>query len=233
MELIGYAIAFLALVISFGAQAYIKSSYSKYSKIKTDGGLTGKEVARKILDKNNLKNVKVEEVSGYLSDHYDPKSKTVRLSTDNYNNANIANVAVAAHECGHAIQDGENYTFLRVRASLVPLVNLSSYGGYFAIAIGAAANIMSLMWIGIMLEVVILIFQLVTLPVEFNASHRALNKLKDMKLLKKSELADSKTVLTAAALTYVASVVSALAYVIRLLLVVMARNRDNDRDEDE
>ena len=119
-------LALISIAITCGAQIYIKSSYAEYSKVNTKKGLTGEETARLILDKNGLKNVKVEKVSGYLSDHYDPSSKCVRLSESNYNGIGIANVSVAAHECGHAIQDKEDYSFMRLRASLVPIVNLST-----------------------------------------------------------------------------------------------------------
>ena len=226
MDVLIILIGIASIIISFGAQAYIKSAYSKYSKVKTDGNLTGKDVARKILDKNGLSNVKVEEVRGYLSDHYDPKTKMVRLSSDNYNGANVANVAVAAHECGHAIQDGENYSFLRVRASLVPVVNFSSYAGYAIILLGSFTGAFGLIWLGILLIGMILVFQLVTLPVEFNASDRALKQIKEMNLLTDKELDQGREVLTAAALTYVASVVTAIVQVLRLVLIYGVRNRD-------
>ncbi len=219
-------LALISIAITCGAQIYIKSSYAEYSKVDTKKGLTGEETARLILDKNGLKNVKVEKVSGYLSDHYDPSSKCVRLSESNYDGIGIANVSVAAHECGHAIQDKEDYSFMRLRASLVPIVNLSSKAGYVAILLGCIFSFV-LVWIGIICEVMILLFQIVTLPVEFDASKRALTKIKEYKLLDEKELNGGKTMLTAAALTYVASVATTLIEIFRLVLIY---GRRNDRD---
>ena len=220
-------LAIISILITLGAQLYIKSSYSQYTKIKSQKGLTGYETARMILDKNDLKNIKVEKVSGYLSDHYDPSNKCVRLSESNYDGVGIANVSVAAHECGHAIQDKEDYSFMRLRASLVPIVNLSSKAGYIAILLGCLLGALGLVWIGILCEVVILLFQIVTLPVEFDASRRALNKIKEYKILDSKELNGGKTMLTAAALTYVASVASTIIEIFRLILIY---GRRNDRD---
>ena len=166
-----------------------------------------------------MSNVKVEEVSGFLSDHYDPSTKTVRLSTNNYNDASIAAVSIAAHECGHALQDKEGYFMLRLRASLVPLVNLSSKAGYAVIMIGLFANLLKLVWLGIFLEMVILLFQLVTLPVEINASKRAMKQIKAIGLLSGKEIGEGRTMLISAALTYVASVASAIADILQLILV--------------
>ena len=219
MDLIIILLAVISLVISLGAQSYIKSSYSKYAKVLAKKGLTGKEVARLILDKNDLKKVDVGNVTGYLSDHYDPSLKIVNLSNDNYNGTGIANVAVAAHECGHAIQDKEGYQFMRIRHSLVPLVNLSSYAGYFAIVIGCLTGLFGLIYLGILLESVILLFQLITLPVEIDASSRALKKIKEYKILDEKELTSGKKVLTAAALTYVAGVATAIIQILRLVLI--------------
>ena len=224
MDLIIILLALVSLAISMGAQAYIKSSYSKYAKVLTKKGITGREAARMILDKNDLKNVEVESVTGYLSDHYDPSKKIVRLSSDNYSGTGIANVAVAAHECGHAIQDKEGYSFMKIRHSLVPLVNLSSYGGYIAIVIGCLTGLIGLIYLGILLESVILVFQLITLPVEIDASSRALKKIKEYKILDAKELSSGKTVLTAAALTYVASVATAIIQILRLVLIYGRRD---------
>ena len=223
-DLIIYGLTFVAFIITSLAQAYITSSYKKYSLVKNSNGMTGREVARKILDNNDLKNVEVVEVSGYLSDHYDPSSKVVRLSKSNYNESSISSVSVAAHECGHAIQDKENYTFLRFRASLVPIVNFSSYAGYLAIVIGGFTGIFGLIKLGILLECVILLFQVVTLPVEIDASKRALSEVKKYKYLDEKEYSSGKSVLIAAALTYVASVASALIQILRLILVYGKRD---------
>lgn len=218
-DLLVYGLTFVAFVITSLAQAYITSTYKKYSLVENKKGLTGREVARKILDSNGLKDVEVVEVSGYLSDHYDPSSKVVRLSKSNYSESSISSVSVAAHECGHAIQDKENYTFLRFRSSLVPIVNFSSYAGYLAIVIGGFTGIFGLIKLGILLECVILLFQVVTLPVEIDASKRALSEVKKFKYLEEKEYSSGKSVLIAAALTYVASVATALIQILRLVFV--------------
>ena len=214
----------LSLLVISAAQIYINSSYSKTKRIKNRAGITGAQTARKILDENGLSNVKVEEVSGILGDHYDPRTKTVRLSSDIYRNTSIASASVAAHECGHAIQDKEGYFFLKLRNSIVPLVNFASYAGYFAILIGIIASSLKIIWIGIIAEIVILVFQLITLPVEFAASKRALKQLEKQKILEKIEISTSKKMLTAAALTYVASVTATILEILRLLIAVGDRN---------
>lgn len=214
----------LSLLVTSAAQIYINSSYSKTKRIKNRAGITGAQTARKILDENGLSNVKVEEVSGILGDHYDPRTKTVRLSSDIYRNTSIASASVAAHECGHAIQDKERYFFLKLRNSIVPLVNFASYAGYFAILIGVIASSLKIIWIGIIAEIVILVFQLITLPVELDASKRALKQLEKQKILEKIEISTSKKMLTAAALTYVASVTATILEILRLLIAVGGRN---------
>lgn len=219
-----YGILIVTVLITLIAQAFVSSSYSKYKKVKNKKGVTGAEVAREILAKNGLDNIYVVEVAGNLTDHYDPNRKTVRLSKDIYNGTSVAAIAVASHECGHAIQDKENYTFLKIRAALVPLVNFSSVAGYIAILIGILFSSLQLFWIGILLEAVILVFQLVTLPVEFNASNRALKKIEEYDLVDLEELTGAKKMLRAAAFTYVASAATALLQILRLILI--ARDRD-------
>lgn len=214
----------LSLLVTLAAQIYINSSYKKTKRIKNRAGITGAQTARKILDENGLSNVKVEEVRGVLGDHYDPRTKTVRLSSDIYRNTSIASASVAAHECGHAIQDKEGYFFLKLRNSIVPLVNFASYAGYFAILIGIIASSLKIIWIGIIAEIVILVFQLITLPVEFAASKRALKQLEKQKILEKIEISTSKKMLTAAALTYVASVTATILEILRLLIAVGGRD---------
>lgn len=219
-----YGLAIISLVITLGAQGYISSSYSKYSKVNTSKGITGSEVARKLLDKHGLNDIKVQKVSGYLSDHYDPKARCVRLSEHNYEKSTIAAVAVACHECGHAIQDKEGYTFLKIRSSMVPFVNFCSYAGYIAIIIGSVMSALGIIWAGIIAEMVILLFQIVTLPVEFDASRRGLKEVKEEKILDEKEFKGGKTVLRAAALTYVASVATTIIQVLRLVLIYGRRN---------
>lgn len=216
----------LTLIITLGAQAFISGKYASTRRIRTKKGMTGASVARKILDSNGLSNVTVREVSGELSDHYDPRSKTVNLSSDIYNGSSIASASVASHECGHAIQDKEGYLFLKIRSSIVPLVNFSSYAGYFAILIGLIFSLMDLVFIGIIFEVVILAFQVITLPVEFNASHRALVQLKQLDIVDSSEYSKCRGMLIAAALTYVASVATTILQILRYVLMF---RHDDDR----
>ena len=177
-----------AIIISFIAQAKVSTTFSKYSKLANSRGMTGSEVARKILDKNGLKNIKIEEVSGNLTDHYDPKSKKIRLSSDIYNGDTIAAASVAAHECGHAIQHKENYTFLKIRASLVPVVNFSTKFGYIAVMIGLLFSSYKIAVIGLLLLLAMLLFQVITLPVEFNASNRAKKQLINLNIIDKKEI---------------------------------------------
>lgn len=214
----------ISLVITLGAQLFVSGAYSKYSKVKNKKRMSGSEVARYILDKNGLKDVKVRRVGGYLSDYYDPRNKTVNLSSANYENASVGALSVACHECGHAIQDKVGYTFMRIRAALVPFVNFSSYAGYFAILFGCLFDSMNLIWLGIFAEMVILLFQIVTLPVEIDASKRAIKELDKYELLDKDELSGGKTMLIAAALTYVASVATTVIQILRLILTFGGRD---------
>lgn len=224
--LISYGLTFLALIITLGAQFYVNSSYNKYKRVSNRKGLTGREVARLVLDKNGLSDIEVTEVSGTLTDHYDPTNKVIRLSTDIYNGSSVAGVAVACHECGHAIQDKDNYSMLRIRHALIPFVNFSSYAGYIAIVIGAFFSFINLIWLGIICECVILLFQLVTLPVEFDASHRALKKIEELNILDSQEISSGRIVLRAAALTYVASVASTVLEILRLILIFTRKDDD-------
>ena len=214
----------ISLVITLGAQLFVSGAYSKYSKVKNKKRMSGSEAARYILDKNGLDDVKVRRVGGYLSDYYDPRNKTVNLSSANYENASVGALSVACHECGHAIQDKVGYTFMRIRAALVPFVNFSSYAGYFAILFGCLFDSMNLIWFGIFAEMVILLFQIVTLPVEIDASKRAIKELDKYELLDKEELSGGKTMLIAAALTYVASVATTVIQILRLILTFGGRD---------
>lgn len=222
--LLNYALYFLGILITVSAQIYINVSYNKYRKESTKSNMTGFEVARKILDKNGLKDVHVVEVPGNLSDHYDPKRKVIRLSSEVFNGTTIASNSVAAHEVGHAIQDKEGYTYMRVRSFLVPFVSFCSKIGYFVLLIGFISSMLDIIYIGIILLSATLVFQLVTLPVEFNASARAKVQLENEGILVGEEKEESVTMLRAAALTYVASLVTTLLEILRLFLA--ARNRD-------
>ena len=219
-----YGLVAISLLITLGAQAFISSSYSKYSKVKNQKGYTGEEIARKILDKHGLQDIKVVETSGYLSDHYDPKGRVIRLSSSIFKESSVASVAVACHECGHAIQDKDNFVFLRIRSSMVPFVNFCSFAGYIAILLGALFSALGLIWVGIIAEMVILLFQLVTLPVEFDASKRGLSEVRQEEFLTNTEYSGGKTMLTSAALTYVASLATTIIQILRLILIYGRRN---------
>lgn len=220
----------LLSIIGFGAvlfaQICINSSYSKYKRVGSKRGMSGCEVARQILDANGLSDVHVVEVKGELTDHYDPTRKVVRLSSNIFHGTSIASISVAAHECGHAIQDKENYTFMRIRSALVPVVNLISYIGYFISIFAFVVGIMGYLKIGILVLLATVLFQLVTLPVEFNASSRAKVQIQNLEIADSSELEGVSSMLGAAAMTYVASLLSTVMNLLRLLL--MFSNRDND-----
>ena len=218
-----YGLTIISIIITSLAQFFISNSYSKYKKIKNERNITGAYAARYILDKHNLNDIKVVETRGYLTDHYDPVNKVIRLSSDIYHGASIASISVACHECGHAIQDKEKYLFLRIRSKLVPVVNFSSYAGYFAIVLGCIFGSLNLIWLGIIAEMVILLFQLITLPVEINASKKALKELDYSHFLNSNELKQGKIMLTAAALTYIASIATALIQILRLILMYGGR----------
>lgn len=222
-----YILVLIGLVITLIAQWLVNSNYNKYKKIQNNTKFTGRDVARKILDANGLMNVSVNEVSGSLTDHYDPTKKQVNLSTDIYRDSSVASLAVAAHECGHAIQDQIGYTFLKIRHSLVPTVNLCSKLGYVVIGIGFIFGFFEIAMIGFILLCAILLFQLVTLPVEFNASKRAMEELKKLELADNSSHNGVKKMLTAAAMTYVASLASTLLQLLRMLLIILSRRRDD------
>ena len=216
---------FISFMITIASQIYINSKYNKTSKIQNINQYTGKEVARKILDKNGLKNVKIKEVSGTLSDHYDPQNKVVNLSSDIYNGRTIAAISVASHECGHAIQDKNGYLFLRIRSSIVPLVNFASKIGYIIIMISIITSIFKLLWIGILTELIILLFQIITLPVEFNATNRALKQIEKLNIINPDEKKEFSGMLRAAALTYVAGVATSLIEIFRLILIARSDER--------
>lgn len=222
---ITYLLIIISLIITLSAQLFISTAYAKYTKIINKKQITGSKAARIILDKNGLNNIKINCVSGYLTDHYNPQQKVINLSEINFAEPSIAALAVASHECGHAIQDKEGYSFMKIRAFLVPIVNFSSYAGYFAILLGCLFGSMNLIWLGIMAEIVILLFQIITLPVEIDASNRAIKELQKYDLLDQNEISGAKTMLTAAALTYVASIATTIIQIIRLILLFDKKER--------
>ena len=223
-----YLVSFLITLI---AQIFVSSSYSRYKKILNSKDNTGYDTARKILDKNNLENVMILETKGNLTDHYDPKRKVIKLSTDIYHGSSIASAAVAAHECGHAIQYKEGYVPIKIRNMLVPFVNFGSSLGYYVIIASLVfSSFKHLFIVGLIMVSLALIFQLVTLPVEFDASRRANKILLEMGIVSEGEHDGTKAMLKAAAFTYVAGLVSAIASTIFqvLRLIYIFGGRDND-----
>lgn len=208
-----------AIILAIWAQMRVSSTYSKYSKVSSARGATGAETAKFLLEHNGLPDVKIEAVKGKLSDHYDPRSNTVRLSTDNYRGRSLSAIAVAAHEVGHAIQHGTGYIPLKIRHSILPATNLGSWAAFPLFIIGFLFNTPLLMDIGIILFAGVVIFHFVTLPVEFNASHRALAQLSSNGMLVEDEMRGARKVLNAAALTYVAATAVALIHLVRLLIL--------------
>lgn len=219
-----FGLYLLALIIPLIAQIYINVCHDKYRKIENKKKLTGFEVARKILDSNGLKDIYVVETRGNLTDHYDPRRKTVKLSSDVFHGDSVASMAVAAHECGHAIQDKEGYLFMKIRSFIFPIVSFGTKMAYIVLFIGLIADIMDLVWAGILLVGLGLVFQLITLPVEINASKRAMVELENKISALDNDLGGTKSMLTAAALTYVAAVLSSALEILRLILIF--RDRD-------
>lgn len=217
----------LMLLIPLIAQINVKSTFNKYSKIANSRGLTADQVARMILDANGLHYVRIEHIRGKLSDHFDPRSNVVRLSDSTYGQTSVAAIGVAAHECGHACQHAENYGPIILRSKLVPVTNICSSLWYIAFLIGISILGSSLgnifIYAAIAMFMAVIIFQIVTLPCEFNASDRALKTLESDGILEMAEVPHAQKVLRAAALTYVASLISSILQLLRLLLSVRRR----------
>ena len=231
---LSYILLLFAMIFSLYAQIKVNTTFSKFSKRSNRRGLTGAQVARMILDSKGLYSVTVEHVRGNLSDHYDPRSNTVRLSDSVYGSTSVAALGVAAHECGHAIQHAEQYTPVVIRSSIVKLTSLCSYLSFILIFVGIIIDAMSAMagslgylfqLAGIVAFAVVTFFQLITLPTEFNASKRALVILRGDGILAKEEISGAKSVLTAAALTYLAALAVSLLQLLRLILIVTGGNR--------
>jgi len=217
----------IIIIIPIWAQFRVKKTYSKYSNVASSSHMRGAEVARRILDENGLYNVNIEEVRGTLSDHYDPRSKTVRLSSENFHGHSIAAAAVAAHEVGHAIQDKEAYSFLRLRHSLVPVANIGSNFSWILIIIGMLLGMSNFVLLGIVFMAAAVLFQLVTLPVEFNASSRAMDQCVALGVIRNDEERETRKVLSAAALTYVAAAAIAVLELVRLILIYTGMQNDD------
>ncbi|MBQ3118338.1 MAG: zinc metallopeptidase [Clostridia bacterium] len=208
-----------AIIISVVAQIKVQSTYGKYSKVFAKGTKTATEVTRAILDMNGLQNVQIEAVSGKLSDHYDPRTNVIRLSDSVRGDVSVASIGVAAHEAGHAIQYAQGYAPIKLRNTVLPVANLGSRLSIPLILLGIILSFDPLISIGILLFSTVLFFQLITLPVEFNASKRAIKTLDENNILDGEELAGAKKVLSAAAMTYVAAVVVSAMQLLRLVLI--------------
>lgn len=222
-----YVLVLIGVILSMIASAKLNSTYSRYSRVGSRCGMTGAEAARQLLARQGIYDVQVRRVAGNLTDHYDPRTKTVNLSDSVYGATSIAAIGVAAHECGHAMQDAEGYSPLRLRSSLVPVANLGSQLCWPLIIIGLLMGGSPLLIkIGILLFSMAVLFQLVTLPVEYNASHRAVTLLDETGILAGQEVGQTRQVLNAAALTYVAAAAGAILQLLRLLLLFGDR-RDN------
>lgn len=222
-----YLLLIPALILSLWAQSNVNGTFRKYSKVTSRFGYTGADVARKILDMNGLYQVKVERIAGNLTDHFDPKSNVVRLSDATYSSQSVGAIGVAAHEVGHAVQYATGYAPIRVRNSIVPVVNICNMLSMPILLIGVLMSWNSnLIQFGIILFSATVLFQLITLPVEFNASNRALATLRDKNILDTTEIKGASAVLRAAALTYVAAAVSAVLSLLRLVLLFGGRRRD-------
>lgn len=218
-----YGLMFVSIIISALAQAKISSAYRKYSKRPILNGYTGAQVARLILDRSGLSHVPVVPIAGRLTDNYNPKDRTVYLSQDIFQDSSIASVAVAAHEVGHAIQDQENYAMMRIRGALVPAVNFSSNLVWGLIMMGLIFQMTRLIDLGIIFFCVTMLFQLVTLPVEFNASKRAMENL-ESGIITRDEAPAARSMLSAAAMTYVAAMLVSVLNLVRLLSLRNSRD---------
>jgi len=208
-----------AIIISFWAQTKISSTYNKYSQIRTMNGYTGREIARMMLDEAGLYDVRIEVINSRLGDNYDPSSRILRLSPEVYSGGSISSAGIAAHEVGHAIQHKERYAPLTIRNSIVPVVNFGSGISWILFFIGIVLGFKGLTWLGIILFSTVVVFQLITLPVEFDASTRALNILKSRGILYGDETRNAQKVLDAAAMTYVAATLMAVSNLIRLIAI--------------
>ena len=222
-----YILLIIGMLLSLAASAKLKSTFAKYRRIRSASGLTGAEAAARILRAAGITDVQIRAIAGSLTDHYDPRTKTVSLSQDIYGQTSLAAVGVAAHECGHAIQHAVHYAPLEMRSAIVPVANLGSSLSWPLFLIGLLAGIRPLTTAGIVLFSLAVLFQLVTLPVELNASSRALRMLEGTGILGVSEVKGARKVLTAAALTYVAALAASILQLLRLLILAGGRRNDD------
>lgn len=223
MESTAILLLFAAVIISLFASLNVNATFKKYSSVMSRRGYRGADLARYILDANGLQYVRIECVAGDLTDHYDPTAQCVRLSQSTYNSTSIAALGVVAHECGHAVQHAENYAPIQVRNAILPVANIGSNVSWILLILGLALSFGELCMIGVLLFTAVVAFQLITLPVEFDASARAMQTLKNYSILDEDELKISGKVLSAAAMTYVAALLVSLANLFRM--IAMANRR--------
>ena len=223
-----YWMVLIGALIALYAQFRVSAAYSKWSKVPSSTHMTGAQIARQILDGNGCQDVRIEAISGKLTDHYDPENGVLRLSSEVYGSTSIAALGVAAHEAGHAIQDAQSYAPLRIRSTLVPIANIGSGAAIPLFMLGLIFSWQPLVEIGILCFALAVLFYVVTLPVEFNASHRAMQELEHTGILGSAELKDTRKVLTAAAMTYVASAASMILQLLRLIILFGGRSRDDN-----
>lgn len=224
-----YILIIIADIISLIAQWRVNSAFSKYSRVASMSGMTGAQAARMILQSNGINDVSVQRISGKLTDHYNPSTKVLNLSESVYGSTSVAAIGVAAHECGHAIQHARGYFPLSLRTALVPVANIGSQLSWVFIIVGAILSFnQTLITIGIIMFSAAVLFQLVTLPVEFNASARALEQLESNGILYRDEVSQTRKVLSAAALTYVAAAATAILQLLRLIILFGGRGRRDD-----
>ena len=221
-------LGYIGALLSMWASSKVNSTFQRYSRVRSMTGMTGAEAAKRLLQSQGIYDVTVQPVRGQLTDHYDPRTKTVNLSESVYGSTSVAAVSVAAHECGHAIQDNVGYAPLRLRSAFVPIANFGSKISLPLIILGFFIGLTPFIEIGIWMFVLAVLFQIITLPVEFNASGRALKILKNSGMLYESEVREARSVLTAAALTYVASAASALLQLLRILILTGGRRNDDE-----
>lgn len=221
-----YVLVIIAFILTLFASFGVKATFSKYDKVKSARGITGAEAARRILDANGLQNIRIEHIGGDLTDHYSPNENVIRLSDATYNSDSVAAIGVAAHECGHAVQHKVGYFPIRLRNSIVPVVNIGNSLSMPLFLIGLLLNMTGLAMFGAILFGLVLVFQVVTLPVEINASRRAMKTIEGMSMLEDDELKGARKTLTAAAMTYVAAVAATALQFLRLLLILNNRRRD-------
>ncbi len=215
-----------ALLLAIWAQVQVKTTYRKYSRVPNSRGMTGAYAAQAVLNFYGITDVRIERVSGNLTDHYDPRSKVIRLSDGVYNSSTVAAIGIACHEAGHAAQHAENYAPIKIRNAIIPVCNIGSTIGIPLALIGWIFSFSILIYVGLGLYAAVFIFQVATLPVEFNASRRAIRVIDETQLLRDDEIGGAKKVLAAAAMTYVASMMVSLANLLRLLLRFSNNRRD-------